>query len=129
MNGGIIYKLMTLAEWEAAQANGAYRGSEHDMHDGFIHFSTATQLPGTAQKYFSGVSDLMLLAVDVAALAGPSTPQGKDETQSLTLRWEPSRGGDLFPHLYSELPVSAVVCATPVALDQNGAPLLPNDLS
>ena len=129
MNGGIIYKLMTRVEWEAAQADGAYRGSEHDMRDGFIHFSTATQLPGTAQKYFSGVSNLMLLAVDVNALGEPSYPEGKGEAEPLALRWEPSRGGDLFPHLYSELPVSAVVRATPVALDQNGAPLLPNDLS
>ena len=60
-----IYKLMTAAEWEAAWAEGVYRGSEQDQRDGFIHFSTAAQIAETARKHFSGVPDLVLLAVDV----------------------------------------------------------------
>src|SRR5690348_3560632 len=106
----IIYKLMTRDEWAAAETAGSYRGSAHDVRDGYIHFSTAAQLAETARKYFSGVPGLVLLAVDVEALesALPSLAE--------KLRWEPSRGGDLFPHLYADLPASAVHSAIAIPL-------------
>jgi uncharacterized protein (DUF952 family) len=89
------------------------------LRDGYIHFSTAAQLKETARKYFSGTPDLLLLAVEVARLnALPSE-----------LRWEPSRGGDLFPHLYADLPIAAVVRVLPVPLASDGTPLLPENLS
>jgi len=92
---GTIYRIVTEPEWEAAKASGAFAGSEDDRRDGFIHFSTAEQLPETARKHYAGRSGLLLLAVDVAALTAP-------------LKWEVSRGGALFPHLYGPLPASAV---------------------
>jgi len=91
----LIYKILSAQEWQAAERDGVYRGSADDRRDGFIHFSTAAQTPGTYEKYFAGHSDLMLLAVDATALAS-------------ALRWEPSRGGELFPHLYGPLPLLAV---------------------
>lgn len=91
----LIYKILSADEWRAAQAAGAYRGSADDTRDGFIHFSTAEQTAGTYEKYFSGKPDLMLAAIDAAALGG-------------ALKWEASRGGALFPHLYGELPLAAV---------------------
>jgi uncharacterized protein (DUF952 family) len=91
----LIYKILSAEEWRAAQDVGAYRGSADDKRDGFIHFSTAEQTAGTYEKYFSGKPDLMLAAIDAAALGG-------------ALKWEPSRGGALFPHLYGELPLGAV---------------------
>lgn len=112
---GVIYKLTTGAEWQAAVAAGSYAGSADDLRDGFVHFSTATQLPGTAAKYFRGVGDLVLVAVDVAALGAE-------------LWWEPSRGGDLFPHLYAPLPVATALWVRPIALDEAGLPILPEDL-
>ena len=80
---------------------GLYRGSALDIRDGFIHFSTAAQLGETAAKHFAGQTDLMLVAVDGDAL-GPA------------LKWETSRGGDLFPHLYAALPLTAVRWARPL---------------
>lgn len=87
-----IYKICSREEWEAAVRDGLYRGSADDARDGFIHFSRAHQLRATAQKYFVGRTDLVLVTVDARAL-GPR------------LRDEPSRGGDLFPHLYAALPI------------------------
>ncbi len=92
----LIYKLLSGAEWRAAQAAGEFRGSAVDLADGYVHFSTAEQVVETAVRYFSGQTDLALLTVDTAALGD-------------NLRWEPSRGGALFPHLYAALPLSAVV--------------------
>jgi uncharacterized protein (DUF952 family) len=91
-----IYKVCTRAEWATARRAGSYDGSADDRRDGFIHFSTASQLAGTLAKHFSGQPDLVLLTVDVARL-GPS------------LRWEAARDGSLFPHLYGTLPLEAVV--------------------
>jgi uncharacterized protein (DUF952 family) len=118
-----IYKLMTRGEWEAARATGSYRGSAHDLRDGYIHFSTAAQLGETARKYFSGVPGLILLTIDVEALERASPSLGEK------LRWEPSRGGDLFPHLYAELPASAVRNAVAIALAGDGTPLIPEDIT
>jgi uncharacterized protein (DUF952 family) len=116
MAAATIYKLLTRAQWGATQEEGVYRGSAHDKRDGFIHFSTAAQLAETAQKHFPGVADLVLLAVDVRCLLDKS------------LRFEPSRGGDLFPHLYAPLPISAVKSLTAVPLAEDGTPILPADL-
>ncbi|WP_225768125.1 DUF952 domain-containing protein [Inquilinus sp. Marseille-Q2685] len=98
-----IYKICSAAEWAAAEAEGAYRGSAVDHQDGFIHFSTAEQAEETAARHFAGRDGLVLVAVDPAALGD-------------ALRWEPSRGGALFPHLYAELPLAAVRGVAPLPL-------------
>ncbi len=103
----LIYKICTAADWQQAEAAGAYRGSAADGADGFIHFSTAEQAPATAAKWFAGQRDLVLVAVDAQALGD-------------RLKWEPSRGGALFPHLYGELPLAAVRRVDPLPLDAQG---------
>lgn len=95
MDPSVIYKLVAGPEWESAEAAGVFTGSAVDRQDGYIHFSTAEQVAETARRHFAGVPGLTLLAVDTAALADQ-------------LRWEPSRGGALFPHLYGDLPTAAV---------------------
>ncbi len=85
----------------------AYDGSAHDRRDGFIHFSTAAQLPGTLEKHYAGQSDLLLIAVEEGDL-GPA------------LKFELSRGGDLFPHLYGPLPLAAVRWVRPIARTSDG---------
>jgi uncharacterized protein (DUF952 family) len=136
-----IYKLMGREEWEAAQAIGVYRGSAHDQRDGFIHFSTAAQLGETARKHFSGVADLVLLAVGTEGLTSPHTqhlqmsegmdphPVSRSSNLQSALKWETSRGGDRFPHLYGELSLGAVISATPLPLGVDGVPVLPQDLA
>ncbi len=103
----LIYKICSAAEWHAAVAASAYRGSRDDLRDGFIHFSTSAQIPGTLRRHFAGQRDLVIIAVDPADL-GPH------------LRWEPARGGDLFPHLYGELPVSLARRVSPLDADGEG---------
>lgn len=110
----IIYKIMPERDWTQASGAGTYSGSADDRRDGFIHFSAAHQLRETAGKHFAGQRDLVLVAVDTAAL-GPA------------LRWEPSRGGDLFPHLYGTLDVSAARWSVALPLDENGIPVIPED--
>jgi uncharacterized protein (DUF952 family) len=114
----MIYKLLATDEWRAARAAGAFLGSAVDLADGYIHFSTAAQVVRTAELYFAGQTGLTMLTVDGA-------PLGDD------LRWEPSRGGDLFPHLYAPLPVSAVVAEvelpSTVPVDEAVAAALPGD--
>ena len=90
----MIYKICTSAEWREAEERGSFTGSAVDVADGFIHFSTAAQVEETARRHFAGETDLVLVAVDPAALGD-------------ALKWEPSRGGDLFPHLYGALPATA----------------------
>ena len=107
----LIYKLLARADWVAASALGTYGGSEVDRADGFIHFSTAEQVRETARKHFHGVAELVLLEVDAEALGAPVT-------------WEPSRGGDLFPHLYGPMPASAVLRVRAIGLDADGAPVI-----
>ncbi len=101
-----IYKICTAAEWSEAQTAGFYRGSQHDMRDGFIHFSTAQQAAETAARHFAGQSDLVLVRVDSASLGEK-------------LKWEPARGGALFPHLYGDLDPAAAsrVDSLPLAAD------------
>ncbi|HSA50166.1 MAG TPA: DUF952 domain-containing protein [Yinghuangia sp.] len=98
MDPSVIYKLLPVKEWEVAESTGVFSGSEVDVRDGFIHFSTADQVTETARRHFAGRTGLTLLAVATA-------PLGE------ALRWELSRGGELFPHLYAGLPVAAVVGA------------------
>ena len=105
----IVYKIVATEEWAKAEAAGAFAGASVDRADGFIHFSTAEQAPETAAKWFAGRGDLTLAAVEAEAL-------GDD------LRWEPSRGGALFPHLYGPLPMSAVVWSRPLPLGSGGSP-------
>lgn len=95
MSDALVYKICSRAAWDAAEQAGVYRGSADDRRDGFIHLSTASQVPGTAAKYFRGQKDLVLVAVDAS-------------TVSANLRYEPSRGGESFPHLYADLAVAAV---------------------
>jgi len=107
-----IYHMCRRGEWEAAEARGSYRGSSQDEADGFIHFSTAAQVRESARKHRAGQSDLVLLTVDAGRL-GPA------------LRWEPSRGGALFPHLYGPLPLAAVTRTDPLPLGADGAHVFP----
>lgn len=107
-----IYKICERAAWREAERLGVYGGSDADRRDGFIHFSTAAQLAGTAAKHFAGQADLMLVAVDDAKL-GPA------------LKWEPSRGGELFPHLYGELSLDVVRWARLLPDEVGGKRTLP----
>ena len=100
-----VYKVLRADEWTAAQAGERYEGSPDDLRDGFVHLSTASQLPGTLDRHFAGETGLMLLAVDAEALGD-------------ALRWETSTGGEAYPHYYGALPMSAVTEATPVRSDQ-----------
>jgi len=111
----IIYKVADEEVWRAAEPAGTYLGSADDARDGFIHLSTAAQLPGTLSKHFAGQHGLVLIAVDAPALGDK-------------LAWEPSRGGDLFPHLYGPLPVEAVLWTQPLRLGADGTHVLPPDL-
>jgi uncharacterized protein (DUF952 family) len=99
----IIYKICERGLWREAEREGVFRGAAVDARDGYIHFSTAAQVRETAARHFAGAGDLMLVAADAEALAGD-------------LKWEVSRGGDLFPHLYGHLPLAAVIWAEPLPL-------------
>ncbi len=107
-----IYKICPASAWREAERQGAYRGSPDDARDGFIHFSTAAQVPGTAAKHFAGQRGLFLIAVDADVLGD-------------ALKWEPSRGGDLFPHLYGELDLGAVTQVTDMRLRSDGLHEIP----
>lgn len=102
----LIYKIFRASEWQDFQTKGATTGAPVDIQDGYIHFSTAEQARETARKHFAGLKDLVLVAVEAERLAG--------------LRWEPSRGGDLFPHLYGELTIPDVVWHKPLPLTGDG---------
>lgn len=106
-----IYKLIDRASWTAALAAGRFEGSPVDLADGFIHFSTAAQAAETGRRYFSGQTDLLVIAFDAEALGA-------------ALRWETSRGGDLFPHLYATLNPATALETRDVALGPDGAPVL-----
>ena len=99
----LIYKLLRADEWDALQNRGETAGAPIDVSDGYVHFSTAAQAAATAAKYLAGVEGLMLLALDPATL-GPG------------LRWEPARGGDLFPHLYGPLRMADLLWSAPLPL-------------
>ena len=107
-----IYKICERAHWREAERAGVFHGAPVDRRDGFIHFSTASQVAETAARHFAGAGDLMLVAVDQDALGSE-------------LRWEPSRGGALFPHLYGPLPLKAVRWVKPLPLGADGRHLVP----
>jgi len=102
-----IYKIVPKALWREAEKAGSFAGAPVDRADGFIHFSTAAQVAETAAKHFAGQAGLLLVAIDEAKL-GPA------------LRYEPSRGGALFPHLYGELELTAVAWGRPLPLGAEG---------
>ena len=107
-----IYKVLTATELNEARANGRFEGSPDDRRDGFIHLSAADQLEATLAKHFARRADLMLLTVDADILGA-------------ALRWEASRGGALFPHLYAPLPMAAVRTTEPLPVDDAGCHRLP----
>jgi uncharacterized protein (DUF952 family) len=112
--GAIVYKICARAAWEAALAAGRFEGSADDRRDGFIHLSAAGQVADTAARHFAGAGDLVLVAVDAGRLGA-------------ALRWEPARGGALFPHLYAALPVDAALWTRPLPLE-DGRHVLPPEL-
>jgi uncharacterized protein (DUF952 family) len=112
----LIFKICERTEWAAADAAGVYHGSEHDRADGFIHFSTASQLPGTLAKHYGGRDNLLLIAFDAAAFGE-------------ALKWEPARGGDLFPHLYAPLKTDLALWTAPLARNEHGVHILPPEVS
>jgi uncharacterized protein (DUF952 family) len=99
----LIFKIVHAEEWRDAERSGAYAGSMKDRSDGFLHFSTAEQVPGTLEKYYAGVTDLVLVCVDAEGLG-------------TSLKFEPARDGALFPHLYGTLATSAVLWVKPLEL-------------
>lgn len=112
----IIYKIFPEALWREAEKAGRFDGAPIDLADGYIHFSTAEQVRETVAKHFDGQRDLLLVAVDAASLGG-------------TLKWEVSRGGALFPHLYAPLGPSAVLWVRPLPLGADGVHVFPADLA
>jgi len=110
---GMIYHICRRQEWEAAVAAGSYAGSSQDQADGFIHFSGEDQVVASAAKHRAGQAGLMLLTVDPASLGD-------------TLKWEPSRNGDLFPHLYGNLDPAAVVRVDDLPLGADGRHRFPD---
>lgn len=107
-----IYHLADGDTWAAARTIGLYRGRDADRADGFLHFSNARQIVESAAKHKAGVEGLVLLSVDAGSLGD-------------ALKWERSRGGALFPHLYGDLPVDAVIDAVPLPLDEAGQHIFP----
>jgi uncharacterized protein (DUF952 family) len=111
-----VYKILADAAYQAAMGEGQFLGTSDDLRDGFIHLSAAHQVEGTLAKHYAGQEDLLLLSLDVGRLGE-------------FLKWEPSRGGDLFPHLYAPLLFDAVLSADPLELDDNNRHILPEGLA
>lgn len=111
----LIYKIATAQQWHEAERNGTFGGAPVDLQDGFIHFSDADQLRETAGKHFSGETGLVLVEVDAGALGE-------------ALKYEVSRGGKLFPHLYARLPLSAVRRTWPLTVDESGKHVFPPEI-
>src|ERR1043166_405663 len=107
-----IYKICDTAPWQAAERTGEFAGAPVDLADGYIHFSAADQVRETAAKHFAGQGDLVLVAIDADALGA-------------ALKWEPSRGAALFPHLHGILPLRAVRWTKPLPLGPNGRHVFP----
>jgi len=114
--GQPIYHMCTKAEWQTAQSNGVYPGSSQDVADGFIHFSSQDQVAVSAAKHRTAQTGLVLLRVDPERLGD-------------ALKWETSRGGALFPHLYGDLPVSAVIGVDDLPLGKDGLHIFPDGFS
>ncbi len=111
----LIYKIFHASEWAQMQADGTTQGAPVDLTDGFIHFSTAAQAAETAAKHFAGQTDLILLAVDADALGD-------------ALKWEVSRGGALFPHLFRNLVLKDVLWSKTLPLE-NGMHKFPGEMT
>ena len=107
-----VYKICSGAAMLEARGRGRFEGSADDVRDGFIHLSARRQVAGTLIKYFAGQRDLVLLAVDPDRLGA-------------SLRWEPSRGGELFPHLYGPLNLDHVISVEALPLEEDGSHRLP----
>jgi len=103
----VIYKISPEAPWREAETAGVFTGAPVDIADGFIHFSTAEQVKETAAKHFAGQPNLLLVAIDTEKL-GPA------------LKYEVSRGGALFPHLYAPLDLRSVIWTKPLPLGFDG---------
>jgi len=114
MNDDVIYHMCKADEWAEALESGFYAGSSQDKADGFIHFSTKTQVWTSAAKHRRGQEGILLLTVDATKLGD-------------ALKWEASRGGALFPHLYGPLAVDAVIETTPLPLGEDGVHVFPAD--
>ena len=110
-----VFKILRSAEWEAFRLRGVFSGSPDDLRDGFIHLSTLEQLEGTLARHFAGEAGLVLLQIQSDTL-GPA------------LKWEPSRGGALFPHHYADLPLEAVSRTFSIAMTESGEHVLPSEL-
>jgi uncharacterized protein (DUF952 family) len=108
----IAYKILSAAELQQLQCDGVFLGSPVDIADGYIHLSGSSQLAATLDKHFSGATGLMLAAVDLSQLGD-------------TVRWEPAREGQLFPHIYGPLPIKALISAAPLERTPDGAVRLP----
>ena len=114
-DNSIIFHMCAKIEWQTALVNGFYKGSAQDVVDGFIHFSTTDQLSESAYKHRKGQRGLVLLSVEVDLLGE-------------ALRWERSREGDLFPHLYGPLSLQAVICVDALELGKEGRHKFPERL-
>jgi uncharacterized protein (DUF952 family) len=108
----IAYKVLTAEQMAQLEADGTFAGAPVDLSDGYIHLSTAEQLEETLTKHFAGQADLHIAAVDLDAMGD-------------AVRWEPSRGGALFPHIYAVLPLSAVVAYSALERGDDGKVRLP----
>ena len=111
----LIYKICHAAEWAQAERDGLYAGSAKDREDHYMHFSTAEQVRGTLERYYANAGDLVLVAVDPKPLGA--------------LKYEPSRDGALFPHLYGTLPLTFVKWAKPIRRGADGEFLLPQEFT
>ena len=109
----LIFKIVPMTLWERAEEARRFDGAPVDEADGYIHFSTAEQAVETAAKHFAGHQDLLLVAVSSDALGSE-------------LKWEPSRGGELFPHLYAPLPLDRVAWVRPLPLGSDGRHIFPD---
>ena len=112
MPDSTAYKILTAEQMASLGRDGSFAGAPVDLQDGYIHLSTAAQLQETLDKHFAGQSDLWLAAVDLDALAD-------------AVKWEPSRGGQLFPHIYGALPLDAVVAYSQLHYEPDGNLRLP----
>ncbi len=109
-----LYKILSAAEWRQAETRGRFEGSAVDLKDGFIHLSATHQVRETAARHFAGQADLLLVSFAESGLSN--------------LKWEPSRGGDLFPHVYGAIPTGLAASVTPLPLE-NGLHRFPEDVA
>ncbi|MCJ8506339.1 DUF952 domain-containing protein [Rhizobium lemnae] len=111
----VIYKIVPEPLWVSAEQSGRFEGAPVDLTDGFIHFSTASQVRETVARHFKGQTGLLLVAIDADRLGGQ-------------LKYEPSRGGDLFPHLYANLMLDTVIWKRPLPVGPDGSHVFPEEL-